>query len=926
MFADSKIDFGFTDYIRDAAESAEGYVGSLYTDAELDELLFGDDDVNDDFVVRLAEETVKRTTGVSIDLSSQGPASYALVNTTGVEMKEQAHNVYLVHDSKAKLKTYSAEHRRTVPKITAHDANQGIRNLDIRRQRPVGTQFDVASIEKNENPVERCMLNQLGVIQAIDHYGGDVTGLCSAVDQIYGINFAHALIKRVTLARAADLEAYIASGGRPAPNLYVSANITSRYVIDSRPMLTTEELDLTSLFWTRYANISKFTLTMTNCIRGNGSIPLIKMSMSKAVFPRFRESEFSKFHTEEKIDAPYSLAAETIVSKANLDEFMKTRNSLQSIERYSKMTLYKEAKMIYTPIDRTHQASRGIMAPIFDDIKDDSFGLRSKWTMFTPEEKAAPSKVSSILLGYFHKEFDENMYFSLEEFCNAVSILAVVPDLRGALPRLFPAVDSSRRIHKVLRSINIERANQAIKDLETMTSRSADPRRFVAMFLLTRHVQHVRLNIEMGIMTAIHCINTKKMTTKLREKRVKITRYAGIIRFHAILKQVLAVEIGIMPNKKYPTSEAIMHSKVRNKGLFGVEMHRFLKAWSDFEFKEQNRSTLKVFDLSIRDIRHTWTDFYVEKSRSVFVFPKVVKELIGRGKLIMSVKKILGRKTINAEEVDLLYVSAFVESAVMLGRALAFQFYQIKLKNLNKAELKDIGAFLPTYRKYLATRDTAEPFVTINSHIYKFEREESALAKAANAYAGVLNDRYYLITDRDKHGRAIMKEAYKRASSLVKFAIKEMIDYDTAIYDQFTKGESTQVDNFDYAVEEKEDIPEIKFTWVSPYNLKNAGLTPEELEVVRNFTYTLDCLIDVVENSRPVLFEHMVMVYDEITAEKTKAIPYIEEMDFLNKTFTHPDGMLSNHVVTLLNGIAGEKFNVILEGITGLTEVSGIFS
>jgi hypothetical protein len=776
------IDKSYTDLIRHAIDTGGEYVGSLYTDEELDHLMLGDDDVNEDFTIKLAEEAFYRQNGFHVDMRPQGDAIHALANITGQDHKEKQHNVYVVNHEP--LKDVEIEDANDgdafVAKVTPFDVNAGVRSLEYHTPQPTGASLQRSYVSREENPIEAALFKQLSFAQTLDFWGADVNGLYEFIDKTFGITFSKLLVEDYTFANVNELSTYIASGGRPSPQSYLSMNVISKFHVVEKPRYTQEDVGSASIFWSRNRRLCQHIIAMSNSIRGMGAIPSLEFAANPSYFSQFNPNQvFGKILTIDTVcyEAPY---AKSISHKENIVDFCRSRGTLGKWKKEEIRTLISDVKVVE---ESMHITTANFSLARLDFSKEgfyDDFANYTAPRRSIDKEGAAPSKIASVLNGLFNGEVSQKLMMEITTYTNCLLVSACTR-YKAEDPVLdFHNFNKNKFFHNVMFSVNIIRAYDAEPRLKELVKGLADPYKTILAYLYSRHVAHDMITIKDGVDTANTLIKMGKVTTKMKGSGIKIQYIAGYPRGLKLAKQFLAMERNHMPFSRYSAIAGQAHKQVQT---MGVGHYSIFDSKVAADNTEEKSSYPRMFAKSIGKMRDTWVTHYNNICKTLGVACATYDGRFKPYKIKLSEVTANSKKSRDHGVEWLLYAYIFIEYCLALGRILAYEFYQVHITYDPKG--KDIAEMIDNYLNDVNTLGTNGIMtkVKIDGKVLMFN-SKSAVSVKMEEFVMLASHEFGFINNVSREARLIIMDSYMDSDRLLKYSVKEIFEYDQKIRSQ----------------------------------------------------------------------------------------------------------------------------------------------
>lgn len=488
-------DTNYTAYVRDTVDRDGECVHSVFTEAELDWLLEEAYDDTTGGITKLAEEAILRTTGLPVDLSLEGPARSAIVRSDGTPGQE--HNTFTIVSSEGRKRDFKPDtvDRESIPKITPQDANTAVRSIDFPAGKVRGTPVDGMRLDDKDNPAEGCFAAQVTIAQILHLWGVNADGLIMAINAEWGIDYAGKLVRDVAYCRAADLSSFIASGGRPSPQIYMSPNVLSRYLFLNRPIVDVESIGYSASFVGRCRALCKFIVASSSQFLGNGFIDSASFHMNPACMTRFDPVSLADWAVEGGDDVRPGSCSNLLVSSSCFDAFVAARQPLSVARAVDRIDLAKacfavsniERMPLYvSPSENvTEIADRLIMGrSVTRNIRTDM------------HVAADPKKAGAILFNCYNGDAIPAKHTSVIGSCAAMLALCAISPGAINYAAYWRAMRSSVGLGDVINTINVASIdrNEYFRHVKAalQDTKSNDA---IAMALVNRHIDHIRPSI-----------------------------------------------------------------------------------------------------------------------------------------------------------------------------------------------------------------------------------------------------------------------------------------------------------------------------------------------------------------------------------------------------------------------------------------------
>lgn len=759
----------FSEMIRGEVETNGCYIGPVFTEEEVDALFDDEDDINDSYTIDLAEAAFYRESGIKVDLAVQGPAAMNVAKA--IDETKQKHNTYTVEVSDTLFRDYSDIPDSELPTYTPEDLNVSVKSLDFTSSKPRANRLDLIMFEAQENPIEKSLMDQLTVVQALEHLGADVESLYSYLDTKWGIDYTRELVRDAAIAPIADLEKYLATGGRPAPQVYYSANLMSTMRIIQRPTVDLHGVGYTSAFFGRSAMICKMIMANLHLVYGKGCVKRFSFHANPSQFNTFKESTL----TGKKLVAPKcssrTMMHSSIAGLTSKDDFLRTRQAMKQAETAATVAIQNDLKAIegmteMPKMGRFVDMMRGF--DVFDPMSPSNFVRK------TPVESVAPSKVTTILYGALHHDGMPIDYLVTYGAVVATLALQSIDDLKARVAKKYSVIMGNPAMRHVVQSINIGRAASSIPELGDAMYQSPDSRRFAALYLILRQHSLLKISYADAWATAGNwvvtgdCVSKCRATHSVMDKRRSVKVVLDILR---VVKKtrpfsyVAKSNIG-MANSKFAVS------------LFdGMKIHTVQKEieymqWVDSIGKGNIQKHLaKATNLKVRPIfskmRDTWAGFYRDLSDNCINAARLIWNLMDIAPA--SIAYVTWSEDMPTHVAA--YIGLAAESVHYEGIRLAYKFANISIGKVSKETFTDTS--VEHYTKFLLTDE--EAIVSMESERGRdqsaFQTEvDDAAQRIANCYLAICWDLPTLTE--------YLNREYLSSECYVKRSIDEMVTVD----------------------------------------------------------------------------------------------------------------------------------------------------
>jgi hypothetical protein len=493
------IDDAYTLQVQSQRQAGGEFAHRVFTDDELDWLLEeGAHDVTGG-ITKLAEAAIERSTGLRVDLSLEGPARTAVVKAGN--SVDQEHNTFTIVEDGHNARDLSriTRDRGSIPKITPQDANIAVRSIDFPAARARGTPLDKMRIDDKDNPVEATFINQLTCAQVLYMWGVNIDDLIEAINAEWGVDFSRQLVQDVAFARLADLEKFIASGGRPSPTIYMSPNVLSSYTFSNKPTVDPRMVGYSATFTGRMRALGKFIMATASQLRGNHCASCLSYHMNPAHMSRFRVVDLMGWHIEVMHDHRLNALSSALTNKKSFEEFVGARQA-------ASVALANERTVIAKAMISADYHERSVLTGGFGRMQDapkDRLIMRARiaeMKSIPAYRDSAPRKLSAILFDIYNGTPSSNLYLSCLSACAMMTCLGCVIPSRTNLPAVWRPVLQSRGLGDCLKTVNVASADKNLYLRRVMKSTvDASKKDVLRIVLVRRHLDHIRPSVSTAL-------------------------------------------------------------------------------------------------------------------------------------------------------------------------------------------------------------------------------------------------------------------------------------------------------------------------------------------------------------------------------------------------------------------------------------------
>lgn len=793
------IDDDYTQFIKDTHAAGEDFMGPIYTEDEVDWLLDNDASADPTYTTRLTEVAIERTTGLKVDLANQGPARTAVFQNPYAEFQE--HNVYVTQETTTSLRNFPSHmiDRDTVPSVTKQDANIAVNSIDWPGMRPRGTPLDNMRIDVKDNPYEKAFINQIVTLQVLHHWGMDVDSMIDWMDRHWSIDYTGALVRDVALARVADLEEFLASGGRPTPASYISVNIMSRYTVVTCPTTDYSHLGVTNPFMSRYRMAAKFIHATVNICRGDKYKTFSELYVNPTQMSKFHPSQLVGWDTSVDADSAnvVTVGRASIAGIDSYDAFIDCRYPLKAVKRDADVVLSAR-------FDRRVARPAGLLGPgltlqqriVKYSIMDTGHEVRRD--AYRVNEASYPSRILAIITGVFHGTAPLATNFDLAHgYCDMFAILHSMDKDYKTFADLWMEISRVPCIAPALANINVQRLLERA-DFEVVKTFDTNARIACISYAFYRASASMRETFVLAYRAVAQWIISSKPPTQLENAKNCGYYIAHIPRISKMLSAVLG---RIYRQKPYTYVAGVARAGVVSAGRSSLlaaiksEMNAVLRIddeWVDFhECKKRKTDDKKYVQRRLRPVfatlRNGWVDFY---RKQMVVKAHMLKILVAHGgPNLMKVCGVVSGADME-DTVDTCAVLAnglLTEVGVAMGRMLAYKWAAITIKGITRENVSSpapedvVDAFVETYTALLKTTATPDELTSVDMKVGQLDKN-SGLAKEITAFAddialGVCTDTrvaYRLST----YLKQVCRVVYKDSGWAVHSTIAEAVEND----------------------------------------------------------------------------------------------------------------------------------------------------
>lgn len=814
------MDHEFSEKIRAEVLATGEYYGPLYTESEVDAILDYDECLNADLPTKMVEAAIYRQAGILVDLDVQGAAALNVVKASTNSAERQQHNVISVEKAHRVQRTYDRrdEDSGLVPMLTPEDPNIAVRSIDFASGKATAGKLDLITMDANENPVELALIDQLVVCQALHTMGANVDSLIHHVSVTWGMAYVDKLVANLALAPIADIQGYLAVGGRPSPQLYISANYASSYRIVDRPTADLVGVGYSSAFFARSAAICKMLCATVEMIHGEPMGALVSFNTNPAQFNTFGIDELNGITLISDVIPVENPLCKAVANVESYEIFLKSRQAVKHVDAVGRSMAARDLREIekISVVPRTRRFSAAVKKIALFDPLDTDCSKR-----MVEAEKAAPSKVTTMLFGFMHGDRVAADYLrSYEAILCSMVVTAGARDASD-VARAYSAMVSLNGTSHLLRCLNVARCREALKELDSLLSATNDARRMTALYLLSRH-RSLALGAHRNAHVAcLDWIRTGKSATALVDKGpyvcgrvnrslrylVDYMRYVTPTRPYSYLGKLHRgmnegyfstsvfdrrasnnIEDLIWFQEWYKEHERKLQWERENNGRKTKNVYVPKAKLEQFRKEIDDAARSKVHTQEYRvifsNMRHNWSEFYMSYASSYMSMYRLAGIMSPDATYDLSDVTGLSKRSSSLGILACMVLGAAVECIICKAKAVAYNWHKIILKGTKHGT----DPVMDKYADLLL--DTAyediEDLVTVDSKM-GYKDSSSKMKEAAEKAMKEVVSFMPKISMKKDTVEAIFYEAYKKSEKMVKRSVVEMIKRDHAMLVQPAK-------------------------------------------------------------------------------------------------------------------------------------------
>jgi hypothetical protein len=788
------IDRDYTDNMRDVIDTGFDYTGPIFTEAEIDHLLYGEDGVNENFTTKLAEEGIYRSHGLRVDLAMQGSAVNNVVRIDESQMKDQPNNVYtvaLAESNKRKFQiddqNYSIRH-----KVTQEDANVAVKSIDFPGRKVHATPLDLMTFDSGSNPIENKMIDQLTVCQALEVMGADTSDLIAHVNTSFRITYAAELVRNACLAPIGDIGKYIATGGRPTACLAISPNMVSRFSIVSRPNVTPEDAGVPSIFFQRCSQNVKLIILVTNMSRGFGACKYISFAANPGQFGRVTSTTMAGLKFETDIVGKTNSISASLNLPSTAAEFLRHRQA-------AKTSISVAKRQVQRNVEHFMKIADVRSASVYSDPVNANRSEIMSYQVPDPRQAipttSSASNVSSMLFSAFHTEDGHKWFMPASEMCFVMLIAHHVCVQVNEVGTLYSNVSNVAGIKAMLGQINIAKVAASDAGCAEIFANAPDKSKICSLYLFCRHVTLSKENYERAKETVRRVIakdrtqGEQRSTSARRGKRVQKSGSRDKIMLGPYYRYARMVNKVLSKMHQGPCSHmdrlgAIMSHGFTIRSIFDDNMAQALiiiRKENTEPDARNNRGFMTLKILTSR-IRVQWSNYYNAYAQELVKIATCMPVMTTGGE--KSSAEFLKSAEFNSKASSPVFASIAVEALAATGKALAYKFFYVGYRaseaegsNAHESTKISYSTFL-TEHSGLRAGDIVEKHMSVDSKMDQLQRTESAINTALNKsvkhFVGSCNGLGF----KDEDVRAAIIDSYKGCEYTLKHSLTDMIKQD----------------------------------------------------------------------------------------------------------------------------------------------------
>lgn len=696
------MDKEFTKYIRDTVERDGYYYGSLLTEEEADAILDFDDedDANPNLPTEAAEEMLLRSTGLNIDLSTQGAASLALSAISDKTIKSR--NVLTVVKSPLRERTYDPNHLDTwlVPPRTIDDANVAVSSINFPQGRPSGTPLDSLRIDPKENPAESALSNALSFAQILHHWGSDVTELATFIDRTFGIDYALKLITQVSYAEVAELDEFLALGGRPSPQINISPNIVSEYVTRDKPAYTREDVEASSIFLGRHQELARYIAVMTNMCHGKGYKDVFSFEVNPAQFSTFDPASFNGHTVSINVHPTPSMVASSITNKSTYKQFIAARQPARVAIKAGERTLLKDLGKFNAM--KLAKAKWGVPGGVGMQVPKDvlmTLGVPKTKKVATLTKQSAPSRVSAIATVICHRT-DRDEHLDAIDAITMVNMLTSIIDVDTVhLAARWMDLISVKSFQVAMNAISVTDVC-SIAEFDEKVQAADDQRGMAQLLIFHRHAMHQRLAVRDGVLIIKKIFAKEQLPSRMGPAS------SYMILGYPRLAKIIRDSIKGVPFTAAKSAAGKLYHRTASVSLVDLPAEKVAHMLAQAD-EEINASKVYVVPAKIygrvfvAGMRETWSNFYMSRASSrIQIARAFIPGVYGSmSKCLANMKVILSSVPDEKDYGRAVVTGVVLEALIDYSMYLAYRYYSISLNGLKVT--KDFSQCMGNYRTWL---------------------------------------------------------------------------------------------------------------------------------------------------------------------------------------------------------------------------------
>jgi hypothetical protein len=539
-----------------------------------------------------------------------------------------------------------------------------VKSLDYAPRKVSTTPLDLISLDERENPVERSLMNALTALQALKYMGADVSDLVTWLEEHWGMDYLHDLVEKVGFASADDISSFIASGGRPTPQIYMSANLLTQFRIESRPTVDVGSLLNISAFMTRYVVVARFVAVVHSLVHGIQAPYSWTFHCNESQLSRTYKNTFQGVKLRLSKRASISPLAGQVSDAADYASFLAARIPTKHLDKADRVDAYLAVNKILDSLPRADTNTKFSGGPSF-------------FTNRVPKPKPSRpvvskdihSKVTTILFGYSSDARGHESILDSYGICIAEAAMQILDPEGDLRAEMVSRATSIMGMNRLKRYINIAEARKSIVELNVLCT-GRDPSVTTFYYLQYRYLSLSAPNADLAINAALDAAQSKVTSNKY----ATTYGFRGIRYYMDFLAQHVEGKQGL----GHPTRPFIYlrnQSGLMNKSSLAISL--FTENFRDMLEKDvsarknaRDKTAKEAQRLMIAPVfsklRRSWSEFYATKAAAC--------------RQALSLVDYMATSTgMKAEYVSILREYLETEAIHNIALALAYKFYSIQL-------------------------------------------------------------------------------------------------------------------------------------------------------------------------------------------------------------------------------------------------------